>query len=360
MTARRSTARRAAPPAPETMEEPLNSRTGWLAAVNEQKPPKPTTIPTADLAAVSQLDLARYNRERRAWHQNLGPFKTPSLRRVLEDLDLVVESNSEVRQRIRPAVAVSGQANLGKTTAVVSYGQDLHRRRVAELGDRTATGDERVPVCYIRLTGQTHPRTLNEMLCMFYGLPGTNRQTAPVLARRAQDAIARCETEVVILDDVHFVQPTHAAGQAVNNHLKHLAETLPCTFVYAGIDLDRSSALLGGDTPAGAQTRRRWTLVPMEPWHQSDSDWSREWRRLLSGIEQNLVLGSAWPGMLHRDLPEYLWARSAGVIGSLMTLIHRGCHLAVTTREEALNRDILERVRLDYAAEHTRKDRTSS
>jgi hypothetical protein len=60
--------------------------------------------------------------------------------------------------------------------------------------------------------------------------------------------------------------------------------------------------------------------------------------------------------MLAEELSDYLFARSTGHIGSLMTLINRGCQRAVRTGIEKLDRDLLDHVPNDAAAEAARRE----
>ena len=62
------------------------------------------------------------------------------------------------------------------------------------------------------------------------------------------------------------------------------------------------------------------------------------------------------PGMLADELSDYLFARSTGHIGSLMTLINRGCQRAVRTGEEKLTTELLDKVRIDAASEKARHE----
>lgn len=58
--------------------------------------------------------------------------------------------------------------------------------------------------------------------------------------------------------------------------------------------------------------------------------------------------------MLADHLPDYLFARSTGHIGSLMTLISRGCQRAIRTGAERLDTEVLDQVKNDAAAEAAR------
>jgi hypothetical protein len=67
-------------------------------------------------------------------------------------------------------------------------------------------------------------------------------------------------------------------------------------------------------------------------------------------------LAQAHPGMLSDELSDYLFARSTGRIGSLMTLINRGCQRAVRTGGERLDMTVLDAVKNDAAAENARRE----
>jgi len=68
------------------------------------------------------------------------------------------------------------------------------------------------------------------------------------------------------------------------------------------------------------------------------------------------VLADKYPGMVADDLSDYLFARSTGHIGSLMTLINRGCQRAVRTGAERLDTALLDQVKNDAAAEKGRRE----
>jgi hypothetical protein len=60
--------------------------------------------------------------------------------------------------------------------------------------------------------------------------------------------------------------------------------------------------------------------------------------------------------MLADELSDYLFARSTGHIGSLMTLINRGCQRAIRCGDERLSQDLLDRVKNDEASENARRE----
>lgn len=249
---------------------------------------------------------------------------------------------------------------LGKTTAAIAFGKAFHHNQIDLYGPDVAVGDgrwQRTPVVYLGLTSNTTMRSLNAMLCRFFGLPAAARGTADLLAHRAAECVAQCKTRLIIVDDVHFLDINRRDGREVANHFKWLANTFPVTFLFVGVGL-RARGLLdegfAGADAALSQTARRWTVLTLHPFEIRTATGRRTWRQLLLGIERDLVLANTRRGMIATDLADYLFARSTGHFASLMSLIGRGCFKAITTGAEALSLDLLDAVRIDEAAETAR------
>ena len=105
-----------------------------------------------------------------------------------------------------------------------------------------------------------------------------------------------------------------------------------------------------------AQTGRRTTRLDMQPFVITTDEGRHDWRTFLLALEQRIVLADKRPGMLADKLSDYLFARSTGHIGSLMTLINRGCQRAVRTGAERLTRELMDRVKNDEASEKARRE----
>jgi hypothetical protein len=128
------------------------------------------------------------------------------------------------------------------------------------------------------------------------------------------------------------------------------------TFIYAGVGLAEQRFFdegRSGDRAALAQTARRWTRLPLPAFAIAGNEDRRQWHALLKSAERQLVLARAEPGML-AGLADYLFERTTGHIGSLMSLITRGCLRAIRSGEETLTARLLDRVRIDEASEQAR------
>jgi AAA domain len=339
----------------------LSTRAGWFAMAATPARTKPSAHSSAEVKAMPTAELRRYDQARAVWHANLGPIRTPGIDAVFETVDEICGANRQDGDKVKPAVVLDALPGLGKSTAATAFGRAFHLDQIDLHGPVITTTDgqwQRVPVVYIGLTSNTTMRSLNAMLCRFYGLPGIDSGTATQLANRAADCVANCKTRLIIVDDVHFLDVNRRDGREVANHFKWLANTFPVTFFFVGVGLRARGLLdegLWGADAAFSQTARRWNVLTLQPFEVATTAGRRTWRNLLLSIERELVLAEHRRGMLADDLSDYLFARSTGHFASLMSLIGRGCYRAVKTGAERLGADLLDQVRIDEAAETARR-----
>jgi len=335
----------------------LARKEGWKALAEAAPRTQPEHHTPAQFKALRAPARAEYDELRKQWHANLT-LKTPQLARVHEDIWEIVDTNRQDGDRVKGAPVIDAHPGLGKTTAATAFGRQLHRDRVALAGVRTAEGHEHIPVCRIGLTANTSMKSLQEAFLEFYGHPRKSG-TTDQLRSAALDCVLSCDTSLVIIDDVHFLDMSRRDGLTVTNHLKSLANDFPVTFLFVGVGLRERGLFCEGMTAADAalaQTGRRWTRLTMDPFEIRTAKGRKEWRTVLLGLERILVLARKHPGMLADELSDYLFARTTGHIGSLMDLINRGTGRAMRTGEERLTADLLDRVKIDEAAETARRE----
>ncbi|HTP17484.1 MAG TPA: ATP-binding protein [Streptosporangiaceae bacterium] len=338
----------------------LARKEGWLKYV--QAPPRtpPDRLDRHALARLSPAARSGYDLARRVWHANIGPLKTPQMAAVHEDLWEIADSNMHDGDKVKGAAAIDAFPGLGKTTTALTFARQFHRREAGRHGGLTPAGNEHLPVCRVSLGAGTTIKALNQAILGFYAHPATGRygrSTTGQLASQALDCILSCRTRLVVVDDVHFLDMRRRDGIEVSNHLKWLASEFPVTFLFAGVSLRERGLMTEGMTAAdqaSAQTARRWTRLTLGPFTISDEPGRLQWRSLLLAIEKHLILAGAHPGMLADDLAGYLFARTTGHIGSLMTLVNRGTQRAIRRGGETLTAELLDTVKIDEAAEQAR------
>jgi len=229
----------------------------------------------------------------------------------------------------------------------------FHRTTIRRHGPHTANGNQRLPVAFIPLDAGITLKGLNEKILSFYGHPAAHRATTSRLGALAVDCVRSCETQLIVIDDLHFIDFRHRHGKDVSNHLKGLANEMPATFVFVGVRLAKKRFFdegEQGEEATFAQTSRRATRVNVAPFNNATDAGAHAWAQLLQTLEPHYVLAGAKPGMLTRHAKE-LHHRTQGHIGSLTNLLDRACYLAIDTGVEDITTEILKAVTIDNAAE---------
>lgn len=337
----------------------LSRKEGWLRFVNTPARITPEALTRNELEQLGDEAFDDYNRQRREWHANLGPINTPQMAALHEDLWDIVDSNVQDGDKAKGAVAIDAFPGLGKTTTVLDFAKKFHKREIKEQGSETAGGNERWPVSRVGLTGNTGMVEFNRAMLSFFAHPGMSKGNAAHFAHRALDCVLACETKLLIVDDLHFLRWRNTAGVEISNHFKYIANEFPVTLVFVGVGLAARGLFSEGhsyEDAVIAQTGRRTTKLDVQPFVTTTDKGRREWRQLLLALEKRIVLADKRPGMLADDLSDYLFARSTGHIGSLMTLINRGCQRAVRTGAEYLSRELMDLVKNDAASEKARQE----
>src|SRR6266699_3038849 len=102
------------------------------------------------------------------------------------------------------------------------------------------------------------------------------------------------------IDEIHNLNLATSAGEDMSDHLKYFTEHLPATFVYAGINVERSGLFTG---VRGKQIAGRCVLISTGPF-----PFKQEWAALLATLEGALRLHRHQPGTLP-ELGKYLHQR---------------------------------------------------
>lgn len=190
----------------------LSRKEGWREFADAPSLVAPEVLTRRQLRALTADDAEVYNHFRQLWHANLGPIRTPQLTTLHEQLSTVVDSNLQFGDKAKGAVAIDAYPGLGKTTSVLAFAKDFHRREIRIKGTHTRDGHQRWPVCRVGLTGNTGLKEFNRAMLEFYAHPGNTRGTSADLSRRALDCVTSCETRLLVVDDLHFLRVHAPAG----------------------------------------------------------------------------------------------------------------------------------------------------
>ncbi|MGN6205890.1 AAA family ATPase [Humibacter sp.] len=337
---------------------------GWKTYAERPTRTRPDQLRRSELNNLDQRARQDYDIRRRDWHANLL-LRTRQVEDIHLQLGDIVDSNMQDADRVKSTAVIDAPPTLGKSTTINAFGRAFHQEQLLRFGDFIEGDDEvlHLPVCHVTLTGRTTIKGLHEMILGFFAHPATHgvahyTMRGRDLARAAAECLERHSTRLVIVDDLHFLNMHTRDGVEVANQLKWLANEYEATFLFAGVAL-RASGLIGegktGAAAAMAQTFRRWTVLGMNSFTLRTANERDEWSRMIRGLGENVVLADQDPEALV-NLSDYLFARSTGNIGSLMDLIRRGTSRAIRTGAEALDRDLLDGIRIDEGAERSRAE----
>lgn len=331
----------------------LASKAGWDTFVNTAPRADLDVLTRTEMAALGEDELEDYMEARMVWNANLPTVKTHQLTSAFAVIEQVMASSRRDADRLRGSVVIDAAPGLGKTTIATRYARDFHRKTYRRHGPKTTSGHQRLPVAFVPLSAGMTLKGLNQKILAFYGHPAANRASSTRLGALAVDCVTACETQLVVIDDLHFVDFRHRNGMEVSNHLKGLANEMPVTFIYVGVRLRErrffDEGILGPDA-VYAQTSRRATRCEVAPFDISSDAGMRGWLDLLRALDGHLKLADARPGVLTDHAPE-LHRRTQGHIASLTNLIDRACYLAITTRVETITSDLLAGTTSDNAAQ---------
>lgn len=331
-------------------DEPLTTKEGWRRFVDRQ-PTVPDQHDPATIELLTPAERAAHDEARLTYHADLPLANTPTIQKVISTARLLVQLNRN-QVSARRGLIVSGASGTGKTTALTQLGR-THERHTRK---RHPRDPHRLPVLYVTVPPAATARMLAMEFARFLGLSFTGRANITDIVDAVCHTAARTGVEMVLVDELHNLNLATRAGAEVSDQLKYFAERLPATFVYAGIDVEAQGLFAG---TRGRQLAGRFTVVPAAAFAYGTTEQREQWRALIATLESMLRLHRHRPGSLV-SLDEYLYRRSGGMIGSLSQLIRGAAFLSIEDRSEAITRDLLDIVPVDYAAERADTARTSS
>jgi hypothetical protein len=332
---------------PQTFE----TKEDWARFVQEPVSRAPK-LPAPDAWKVMTADeRAQFNGARLRHHSRMI-IQTPVMKEIHDDLIRLTWSNLHRPPGARPGAVIDGLGAHGKTTILVEFGRRFERKLREQL-DPAEQDDEFIPVCYVSLPAGTSIRSLSAAMAAFYGIDAPGRCTAEQLTQMCKTCARRCRTVLFLIDEVHYLNMRNEGDRKVNNHLKHLANGLAATFVYAGIGLGQRGFLgegIAGADVALSQTQRRFRHYEIAPFQIGTPEGDREWKSLIMALEREVVLLRQPPASLV-TMHRYLFERTGGVIGSVTELVRQAANLAIERKTERITQDLLDEVELDTAAE---------
>lgn len=312
----------------------IATREGWREFV-EMEIEKPPEIPYSVLGKITAADRELYNWARARYSQAGAFVKTPQFVEFQRAARDRVYLNAH-RQVGKLGLILSGEPGQGKTTTLLQIGKEheLRRRQTAR-----STVEGWTPVAYVAVPAQCSAKALLLEFARFLGLPTLSRATYGVLLDTVANALRRCRTELVLIDDVHHLDLRFRQNIEASDMLKQLSERCGGTFIYAGIAVEETGLL---DGTREGQIRKRFELHQASPFRITTKQGQTDWGDLLLAIEDSLGLLQQTPGQVLASA-KTLHALTAGEIGPLKDLIQLAALHAMQDGSETLNAALFER-----------------
>jgi hypothetical protein len=319
---------------PEGRRLPTVTLEAWRRYV-DGKPAEFELLARDDYQRLGPAERDVYDERRITYHSELVTVETSTVRRILHQGRLMMMVNQR-EISARRSLIVSGPWASGKTTTIKLLGK-VHEQKVR----LRYPGQDRIPVVYITTPPKGSPRKLASEFAHFLGIPSKPRYNVNDITDAVCHVLTEARTDLVIVDEIHNLNLATSAGEDMSDHLKYFTEHMPATFVYAGINVERS--LFAG--LRGKQISARSVMVQTGPFGFGD-----EWRSLVVSLEAALRLYGHKPGTLNRNA-KYLHQRCGGNISSLSYLVRTAAISAILSGTEAVTRNLLDDTACDNTAE---------
>jgi hypothetical protein len=350
----------------------LTTKEGLLEFAFAPRTGKPERVSLQDYRRYSSAQREAFDDHRLA-HIAQVVVKTPLLDDPLEKLKRRIKFNLRLRPGPRPgAVLDSPGGGYGKSTFLL----ELLRWWVRECISRnpsglTKEGNQHVPAVYLTLDAGTTVKNLLALLAHALYFPWDDGASEATLAKKViggtrndrtaliQDALVKCQTSLIVVDDLHFLHVHRNPDQLVNEQMKKLASTVPATFVCAGINCLNTGLLWDGLSARDrqwSQTAGRFQRIEVERFRAG----SAQWKAVLRALGSQVVLLEAPRDPLSSVSAHYLHERSNGEIGPLVQLIREGVVEAMASGTEKLTEAVLDSITLAYSVEAKQELRTPS
>lgn len=319
--------------------------------------------------ALSPRDKAFHDLHRRATHANLPMLETPMSATVSRLLHSRMQTNSlNAGPSTRPGVMINGGGNQGKTEttaeAAASFEEMwLHLRQRCDPEPLPGVRDLRCTVAYVQTPVKATPKATCESILDFFGDHISRSATLTQLIRQVRTSLRDHRTRVLILDDITRLKMHRIDDQDTLDLLRSLM-SMRVTLILVGVGIPKSGLLRGAQRDATGQwafepyapdadwaddettqTERRFDLADLEPFRYGTPEDIAHFVTHLAGLEGQLRLFNARPGMLTEGImPEYIYRRTGGVVGYIERLLGDGAALAMDTGTEEINEGVLDRV----------------
>ncbi len=337
---------------------------------------------------MSLADKTSSRKMRSAYNAAFDLILTPSRKEIRDAIIRLTTINRKSRDSARLGAVIQGSPTVGKTTLVKYIGKRYQivacRLHVNMFGqDQTVAGTafRFIPVVFISLGAHKNREKVSlsgflKKICKFYGIVITKKMNEDDVIEAIIGKTRECKTSLFILDEISNLDLRFIGAEIIIETIKDLMNHISATFIFAGI-ATKAGEIFAGYDPENykdfdgqivapnkpKRTRRkkseddeilndsqfyhRLQNFPMLPFKDKLSE---EFDEIIDRIDREIRLVNHRVGNL-RKLTPYLMQRTDGYIGAIQTLVRHGCEIAIADTTEKITKPLLDKVRVDFAAE---------
>ncbi|GHJ26963.1 hypothetical protein TPA0910_13960 [Streptomyces hygroscopicus subsp. sporocinereus] len=137
----------------------------------------------------------------------------------------------------RPSLILTGPAAAGETTALLNVGRTCHLAHMRQNPAPPGSAHAAAPVAYVLVPPGATAKTLITEFARYLGIPVAARMTQTQVTDAVCHTYTQTGVQLVLIDEIHRLNPRTTTGAQTADLLKDLTERLPATFVYAGVNV---------------------------------------------------------------------------------------------------------------------------
>jgi hypothetical protein len=266
---------------------------------------------TAELLLLPEAERIRAIRRDR-WVQY------PKAREALTVLNYVFEHPRTTRM---PSLAIYGDSGMGKTMIMEKFWRD----HPADFDPDT--GEARIPVLALQMSGKPNERRLYAQLLTALGAPHSPRATIVDLEQKAIHLLKVAHIKVLVVDEVHnLLCGSNRDQRVVLNTLRFLSNELKMSLVCFGVTEAREA--IQGDV----QLARRFESFSLPRWSTNEA-----YEDLIRAALRNLPLRQ--PSVLTAKSLRHILSLSDGLTSKIFSTLNVLAVDAIEKRDERITDD---------------------